>query len=403
MRAIETKNERAKLTAGRATMAISLTGTVAFLIALVLLINLPNTISKPVQELTDSIRQIAAGNYAERVYSRFQGEFGEMARSFNTMAEKLEEFNVGNVADLIFEKKRSEALIARMEEPVIGIDESEQISFANARALDALGLSAVEVVGQPVAKVAAANDLMRTLTTGLDAPLGGGKPAPIKIYQDGRESYFEKEVVNLRVTPTGESRAIHRGYVIVLKNVTPFKELDFAESNFISTISHELKTPISAIKMSLQLLESPATGPLNDEQSQLLVGIGDDTERMLRITAELLDMTQAETGNIKLDIQPTDPSHILSDALAAAKTPAEQKHIRFDTITRLPLPPAQADRQKTAWVLTNLLVNAIHHSPENSRVEVTVEQKRKMVRFSVKDEGSGIDERHQEKLFDRCY
>jgi len=285
-----------------------------------------------VQELTDSIRQIAAGNYAERVHSRFQGEFGEMARSFNTMAEKLEEFNVSNVANLIFEKKRSEALIARMEEPVIGIDENQQISFANARALDALGLSALEVVGQPVAKVAAANDLMRTLTTGLDAPLGGGKLAPIKIYQDGRESYFEKEVVNLRVTPTGERRAIHRGYVIVLKNVTPFKELDFAKSNFISTISHELKTPISAIKMSLQLLESPATGPLNDEQSQLLAGIGGDTERMLRITAELLDMTQAETGNIKLDIQPTDPSHILSDALAAAKTPAEQKHIRFDTI-----------------------------------------------------------------------
>ena len=313
-------------------MAIALTGTVAFLIALVLLINLPGTIAKPVQELTDSIRQIAAGNYAERVHSRFQGEFGEMARSFNTMAEKLEEFNVSNVANLIFEKKRSEALIARMEEPVIGIDENQQISFANVRALDALGLSALEVVGQPVAKVAAANDLMRTLTTGLDAPLGGGKLAPIKIYQDGRESYFEKEVVNLRVTPTGERRAIHRGYVIVLKNVTPFKELDFAKSNFISTISHELKTPISAIKMSLQLLESPATGPLNDEQSQLLVGIGDDTERMLRITAELLDMTQAETGNIKPDIQPTDPSHILSDALAAAKTPAEQKHIRFDTI-----------------------------------------------------------------------
>lgn len=403
MRAIETKNERAKLTAGRATMAIALTGTVAFLIALVLLINLPGTIAKPVQELTDSIRQIAAGNYAERVHSRFQGEFGELARSFNTMAEKLEEFNVSNVADLIFEKKRSEALIACMEEPVIGIDENQQISFANARVLDALGLSALEVVGQPVAKVAAANDLMRTLTTGLDAPLGGGKLAPIKIYQDGRESYFEKEVVNLRVTPTGERRAIHRGYVIVLKNVTPFKELDFAKSNFISTISHELKTPISAIKMSLQLLESPATGPLSAEQSQLLAGIGDDTERMLRITAELLDMTQAETGNIKLDIQPTDPSHILSDALAAAKTPAEQKHIRFDTIIRLPLPPAQADRQKTAWVLTNLLVNAIRHSPENSRVGVTVEQKRKMVRFSVKDEGSGIDERHQEKLFDRYY
>ncbi len=404
MRAIETKNDRAKLTAGRATMAIALTGTAAFLIALILLINLPSAIAKPVQELTASIQEIAAGNYAERVQSRFQGEFGELARSFNTMAEKLEEFNESNVADLLFEKKRSEALIARMEEPVIGIDENEQISFANVRALNILGLSAPEVVGQPVTKVAAANDLMRSLTTGLTAPFGNSTPsAPIKIYQDGRESYFEKEVVDIRVTPTGERQAQHRGYVIVLKNVTPFKELDFAKSNFISTISHELKTPISSIKMSLQLLKSPSTGTINDEQSQLLASIGEDTERMLRITAELLDMTQVETGNIKLTIEPSDPSQVLNDAIEAAKVPAEQRSIRFDTITKLPLPRILADQQKTVWVLTNLLVNAIRYSPEGGRVEVKVEQQRNKVLFSVQDQGPGIEDRYQKRLFDRYY
>lgn len=404
IRAIETKHERAMLTAKRATMAIALVGTVAFLIALVLLVNLPGTIAQPVQELTDSIRQIAAGNYAERVHSKFQGEFGELARSFNTMAEKLEEFNVSNLADLLFEKKRSEALIARMEEPVIGIDEGEIISFANGKALDVLGLSAPEVVGVPLKKVAAANDLMRRLATDLDAPLGTSTGSvPLKIFQNGRESYFEKEVVELRITPTGEQRTLHKGYVIMLKNVTPFKELDFAKSNFISTISHELKTPISSIKMGLQLLENTATGKLNEEQSQLVTGIGEDTDRMLRITAELLDMTQAETGNIKLVIQPSDPSHILNDALEAVKVPAEQKAIKIETVVRPPISSALADREKTAWVLTNLLVNAIRHSPERSRVQVSVEQKDGKVQFSVQDEGSGIEKRYQERLFDRYF
>lgn len=404
MGAIEAKNERAKLTASRATMAIALTGTAAFLIALVLLINLPGTISKPVRELTDSIRQIAAGNYAERVHSRFEGEFGELAHSFNTMAEKLEEFNASNVADLLFEKKRSEALIARMEEPVIGIDEEEVISFANGKALDILGLSVPEVVGVPLKKVAATNDLMRMLTTGFDAPQGTpGGAAAIKIFQDGRESYFEKEVVELRITPTGEQRTLHKGYVIMLKNVTPFKELDFAKSNFISTISHELKTPISSIKMGLQLLENTATGKLNEEQSQLVAGIGEDTDRMLRITAELLDMTQAETGNIKLVIQPSDPSQILNDTLEAVKVPAEQKSIKIETVVRLPISFALADREKTAWVLTNLLINAIRHSPEQSRVQVIVEQKDGKVQFSVQDEGRGIEKRYQERLFDRYF
>lgn len=400
MHAIETKHSRAMLTANRATTAIALVGTVAFLIALVLLVNVPGTIAQPVRELTDSIRQIAAGNYAERVHSKFHGEFGELARSFNSMAEKLEEFNASNVSDLLFEKKRSEALIAKMEEPVIGIDEKEIISFANSKALDTLGLSAQEVIGQPVAKLSVANDLMRTLTTDLDKP---AHKAPIKIYQDGRESYFEKEVVELRITPTGEHRALHKGYVIMLKNVTPFKELDFAKSNFISTISHELKTPISSIKMGLQLLESKATGTLNTEQGQLVAGIGEDTDRMLRITAELLDMTQVETGNIKLTIQPTDSTRILNDALETVKTLAEQKQIRLETIARLPLSQVLADREKTAWVLTNLLINAVRHSPEGSHVEAIVEQKRNVIRFLVRDQGRGIDERHQQKLFDRYY
>ena len=127
MQAIERKSEVAKATAGRAAFLIAITGTMCFLIAFILLINLPSNISSPINELTESIKQIAAKNYSERVRFESHSEFGELAKSFNTMAEKLSEYNSSNLAKLIIEKKRIEALINNMHDPVIGLDEQLKV------------------------------------------------------------------------------------------------------------------------------------------------------------------------------------------------------------------------------------------------------------------------------------
>jgi NtrC-family two-component system sensor histidine kinase KinB len=105
--------------------------------------------------------------------------------------------------------------------------------------------------------------------------------------------------------------------------------LDFAKTNFIATVSHEFKTPISSIKMSLQLLQNEQIGNLNDEQKNLVDSIKDDANRLLKITGELLNMTQVESGNIQLSILPSDPKEILLYAVNATKTQAEQKQISF--------------------------------------------------------------------------
>src|ERR1700759_3846803 len=108
----------------------------------------------------------------------------------------------------------------------------------------------------------------------------------MKIYADNRESYYSKEVLSV----VSKEKVI--GNVIILKNVTEFQQLDEAKTNFIATISHELKTPISSIKMSLKLLENDRIGAVNNEQKQLIANIDDDAMRLLQIPGELLDMTQ---------------------------------------------------------------------------------------------------------------
>ena len=152
----------------------------------------------------------------------------------------------------------------------------------------------------------------------------------------------------------------------MLRNITPFKELDLAKTNFMGTVSHEFKTPISSIKMGVDLLQNEKIGNLNAEQSNLINGIKDDANRLLKITGELLNITQVESGSVKLTIKSSDVLEIVQYALEANKSLAEQKNITIKTNIDSNVTTVFADSKKTSWVLNNLLSNAIRYSYENS-------------------------------------
>jgi NtrC-family two-component system sensor histidine kinase KinB len=403
--AIEYKSSIANQTAKKANTWIVVTSTLCFLIGMTLLINLPGNIANPVRELTASIKEIAGKNYSQRVNYRGKNEFGEMADSFNTMAEKLEEYDNSNLSKILIEKIRIETLINNMHEPVIGLDENKMVLFINNEALKISGLRPDEIIGKSVQEIALNNDLVRSLVNDLPRTEKTDvlPSAPLKIYADNKESYFEKEVVNITIKPTGEREQKLIGHVIILKNITPFKELDFAKTNFIATVSHELKTPISSIKMSLLLLENQNTGHVNAEQKQLIESIKEDSNRLLKITGELLNMSQVETGNIQLNIQQASPSQILDYALDAVKVQAEQKQVSLIIDKPENLPKVKADTEKTAWVLINFLTNAIRYSPQSGQIHIAIQQHENRVQFSVKDEGQGIDSRYRAKIFNRYF
>lgn len=398
MNAIKVKSDIAKSTAEDANLWIAIVGTLCFLIAFNLLVNLPNNIANPIKELTASIKEIANRNYKERVHFQNHNEYGDLAKSFNTMAEKLEEYSNSSLHKLSFEKKRLETLINNMHDPIIGLDNQGSILFVNDEALKIIGLKKEEVIGQMVATLALKNDLLKSLIINeLESP----KAHPMKIFADGKESYFEKEIVNITITPTGEDQTIDIGDVIILRNITLFKELDFAKTNFIATVSHELKTPISSIKMSLQLLEQSET--INDDQKQLIESIKDDSQRLLKITGELLELSQLETGNIQLSMEKSNPYDIVKYATEAVKIQAEQKQIELVIDAENNLSDVKADSEKTSWVLINFLTNAIRYSSENSKIVVRLKTEKNQIVFQVIDKGKGIDSRYKSKVFDKYF
>lgn len=404
MEAIERKSSIANATADNAVLWISVIGTACFLIAFVLLVNLPGNIANPIRELTESIKQIANQNYRERVHFQDHNEFGELAKSFNTMAEKLEEYSESKLDKIIKGKKRIETLINNMHDPVIGIDQDRKVLFANEEALKISGLKNENFIGKQIQDIAVNNDLIRDLIKDLiHTDLKKGNENSIKIFADGKESYFEKEIIDINIIPTGEQQSQLIGHVIMLRNITLFKELDLAKTNFIGTVSHEFKTPISSMKMSLQLLENENVGSLNKEQKQLLESITEDTDRLLKITSELLNLAQVESGNMQLNISAVNTADIVRNALEATKTQAEQKNIKIDISIADHLPEIQADSQKTTWVLINLLSNAIRYSYDNSVVHLSLLKENNNVKFLVKDSGTGISEKYQNKIFERYF
>ena len=401
--AIRRKNSNAEATARRVIIWMTVIGTLAILLSFSFVVNFPGYIANPIRELTEGIKEIAARNYAKRLHFKRGDEFGELSAAFNSMTEKLEEYETSSLAKLLFEKKRVDTVISSMRDAIIGIDENGVVLFVNPVATQLLGVKPGTLEGKQVKQTAGTNDLFRELIHDLGAEPENRSKEPLKIFAEGRESYFTKEILKVTAVPTGETEVKHIGYVIVLKNITRFRELDLAKTNFIATVSHELKTPISSIKLGLSILEDQRVGKLNEEQEKLVESIHEETNRLLGITGELLKMAQVETGKITLEIHRVAPGEIADYAVKAVAAQAQQKNVRLELQVGDSLPKVNADAEKSAWVLINLLSNAIRYSPENSVVGLRVSTSRSGVRFAVVDQGKGIPPEYRERIFEKFF
>jgi len=403
MNAIFRKNQAAQAAVEKATMYIIFSASICFLILFSFSVNFPGFVANPLREFSNALKEISQKNYKQRLHFKGADEFSELATEFNVMAAKLNNWESSNLAKIKSEKLRIEAIIEQMQDAIIGLNEKNEILFLNKVAGQLLNLNVGETIGLNAAEVMNRNDLLKRILQieSLEKPL--------KIYADSKESYFQLERRQILVpnydSDEQDNIQIGRtaGEVFILKNITQYKELDEAKTNFIATVSHELKTPISSIKMSLKLMEDERVGLMNTEQKELMQHIKEDCGRLLKITSELLDLAQVETGNLQLNFVKTDPRKIAMYAMDAVRFQAEQKLIELEFISKHNLPKINVDTEKTAWVLVNFLSNALRYSAEKSKVVIQIIENGSNIEFSVRDFGKGIDEQYQKRLFDRYF
>jgi NtrC-family two-component system sensor histidine kinase KinB len=394
---------------GGKTSADDITRTIRFLIlsmiiglvaTLMAYMGLSRGLLSPLRSLTSSIKKIGEGNLDQNVPVLSKDELGVLAISFNQMASQLRQYQANTSVELLRLNLTIRATLASFPDPIFVLNSQGAVEFRNP-AGDQL---AMKLLFSGVTRLPAQVDerVEEVRASGVDYLPTLFKDA-IKFRLDGQDRYFLPRVVLLR----DENKQTF-GVAVILENVTRMLLLDDVKSNLIATVSHELKTPLTSVRMALYLLHEKTVGNLNDKQTDLVSAAREDADRLLKTLNDLLDLAKLEQGPSQLKPEPISPTDLIESAERSMREISHSADITLKTDVTPDLPNVSIDAQRIAYVFTNLINNAIKYSPPGSTVVISAQtgqtrSSRPGVRFSVKDDGSGISTEHQEHIFERFY
>lgn len=372
----------------------------AAIVAIYASMRLSRGLLQPLISVTSSIRQVGEGNLDQTVPVLSQDELGVLATSFNRMAAQLRQYKANTSEELMRLTMTIRSTLASFPDPIFVLNSQGAVEFRNPEA-DQL---AVKLLFSGVTRLPQKVDekVEQVRASGMDYLPTLFKDA-IKFHLDGQDHYFLPRIVLLR----DDNREVF-GVAVILENVTRMLLLDDVKSNLIATVSHELKTPLTSVRMALYLLHEKAVGALNDKQSDLVLTAREDADRLLKTLNDLLDLAKLEQGAAQLELKDVAPANLVEAAVREMKEIAHASEVTLKTEIKPNLPEVRIDRQRMDYVLTNLIANAVKYSPNGTEIVVRAEMGKTRiaqpgVRFSVIDQGPGISWEHQEHVFERFY
>ncbi|PJJ60436.1 HAMP domain-containing sensor histidine kinase [Hymenobacter chitinivorans] len=401
--ALTRKTEQANRRADAANRNLLVFLTLATLLALGLVGSVPEAAVQPLRKLTAALNHATERDFSGSIPQESTDEFGQVARAFNRMLSQLREYRTSTAAELITERNRAASIVNTLDEGLLLLDEHRRILLANPVMCELLGLPPEQVVGQSAPVLRLHNDLLQTMLRPLDAPNRAAAVAEaplLHISQRGEEAFYRLAVQELVSFNAATEKTEFVGQILTLRNVSDFKKLDQVKSNFLATVSHELKTPLSSMNINLRLLldeRLPA-----EERLRITGDVRQETQRLQRMVAELLDVSRLDAGaGIQLDVRPTSLADIVGYATATVQAQLRDKQLRLEVQLPENLPAVRADVEKTTWVLINLLANATRYSPVGEALTVRAAPAGSLVQVSVQDHGPGIAADHHERIFQR--
>ena len=403
--ALTRKNELANQTAVQAGRYLMAFVAMSLLLGLMFALSVPEAAVGPLRKLTLSLEHATDNNFTATIPIEQTNEYGRVARAFNQMLVQLQEYRSSTLAELITERNRAASVVSGLDEGLLLLDENRRIILANPVACALLSRPVEQLVGQFAAAVARENDLMREILLPLDAQAARREQAVadaplLRIAQKGEEAYYRLAVQELVSFNEALNKNEFVGQILTLRNVSDYKKLDQVKSNFLATVSHELKTPLSSINLNTKLLQDERLPA--DERQRITGHIRQETQRLQRMVAELLDVSRLDAGaGIHLDVRPTSLADVVAYATATVQAQLDDKKLHLDPQLPANLPEVRADVEKTTWVLINLLANAIRYSPVGAALTVRAAVAGTFVQVSVQDRGPGIAGEHHEKIFQR--
>jgi len=393
------KNDEVKNISRDTEIYMLILTAVSLLLVLAIILKAPGTIIQPIYELTKKVGAISEKKYSERIEVKSENEVGMLALSFNKMAEKLSEYEKSNVEKLIAEKKRAEAIVDNMRDAIIVLDENNDLILMNNVGSELLGLSGKEVIGKSASSIADSNNLFKNIFEEKDKlqdVFSGENKNYLRIINKDKEEFYLRDYTDVL-----DANGNRIGVIIVLKNVTGFKELDEIKSGFVATVSHELKTPLAAINMSLRLLNDSRIGELNAEQKKLTEEMKNEIRRLLKMVNELLNLSKIESGGEAYNYQFISVDELIDASVTPMLMQFEQNKVEFNFKIEKNLPKLKIDVNKIAWVIINLLNNAVRYTKTEGKITLSVSRENEFIKFSLKDNGIGIKPEHIGRIFQK--
>jgi len=363
----------------RARNGVLVAGLISFLLAAILAVLFSRAVSKPIVDLSDVARSLAAGERNRHPALSAPGEVGDLADAVHRLAEQLE----ARISALAAEQSILSALVETLNEGVIAISPSREVVRIND-------------TGRRLLSIA------RPIPFGIDfLPREATLRSAISLALSGTETEPEEIVIGDTTLSLTARPLVNGGAVVALFDLTPIRKLEAVRRDFVANVSHELRTPLTIIGGFAETLQDRDVPP--QMRAEFARTIFTNTQRMQRIVDELLDLSRIETGHWKPRPEAIRVADLAADVFGRVAASAKAKGITLDTAVDAGAQTIYADRTALEQILLNLVENAIRHTGEGGRITIRTLREGDGVSLSVGDTGSGIAPEHLPRIFERFY
>jgi PAS domain S-box-containing protein len=364
--------------------------------------SMTRSVLRPIQDVTQSAIAIGAGELNQVVPVVTHDEMGQLAEAFNRMSRQLRDYRQSHSARLLRVQRTSQATIDAFPDPVLVVDPQGRVEMANPAAHRLLGVTPPRPGEDASATWLPPESLRDPLRDALQQHrsfLTQAYEQTVAFRQDGEDRAYLPQIL-----PIQDPFGITLGAAVVLNDVTRFRLLDQIKSDLVATVSHELKTPLTSVRLVLHLLLEETVGPLTPKQTELLVDARDNAERLLNMIEHLLALARLEQGRESLELRPEAPQALLQIAADAARPRADARHIELLVEAAPDLPRVAADPIRLGHALNNLLDNALTYTDEGGRITLSAAAiDERTVCLSVADTGVGIPTEYLPQVFDKFF
>jgi NtrC-family two-component system sensor histidine kinase KinB len=397
------KSEHVRKVANRTNIFLFTVTIILTLLGITISIVLTSRLIRPISVLSKAVQRIGAGDMEARANITGSDEIAQLGEDFNKMAESIARYRQSSLGELFLVQQASQATIDGIPDPVFVFDTSGKMIMTNRFADEIFFAGNADNIADPLTRLDPS--ILNVIEHVKSHILSGKGPYNAKGFEDVVSIRSPQGEMHLlpQAAPVYEIEGTIIGVVVLLHDVTRFKRLSDLETDLVATTAHELKTPLTSLRMAIYICLEQTIGTLNDKQLDLLYAAREDCERLQTTVEELLDLAKIKLGRVTMKIRPVKVIDLLQPTMDRYAEIAKDHKVQLllsyiDTGDQV-----SADPDQTHIVFDNLVTNALKHTPEDGTIELNARPEDSFIRFLVTDSGKGIPEEHLLHIFEKFY